>query len=253
MTTILTNAPTDIRDWEEGDLTDADASGANGDGAVAASNAQAYGGSTWSAHCEVDDTSAASYADTGHAITFPVADIAFARAFLYIVSLGTSEEASNGKHVIFGFSNDADGLNVSGENNAMMMLNIKCSDGSLWVTYRDNVAQGLQWDTGADLSTGQWYEIEIKFDVSGENLQMSVFVDGTEYTKTGGASRTVSPLYLTAGAMARWVENAGKDLYWDSIEAADERIGTPPAEGAALPIFAQEGIHSLIFGGQVVR
>lgn len=233
MANIFTNSPA-LLDFEEGDLSDVDAIVTASTGSVSASSTQAYAGS-YSCYTETDNFSPDFYAVAwfGKLITWPTNNTAYARLFVYIEDKGAGEYGMIGP--LFGFCRDYYDL----VNYSWLRFMLR-ADGSLWVFVRtgDGYQEGNDnIDTGVDLSTGQWYEIEFLYDLSGTDAHAALWINGAsspawDYTATGdgkpsnGADRLVCGIRnLHISQYEQWAK-----LYYDSVEAADARIGGGAAE-----------------------
>lgn len=217
MADIFTNAPSTL-DFEENDLTDFDGTSASGTGSIASSGVQKHAGSY---SCLAQVSSAGAGVALGRKeVSWPAGDVAYARTFMYVSSLG-SGEVSGLAEAVFGFHKATfPNLNT---NTASCLLCINPANLKFDVYYIDSTGCVL-WQNVADVTTGQFLEVELCYDFSGTNTVVNLWIDGTNYNTTGTGKPAADPQRVIAGACTN-IENGDKVIYHDDIQCEDARIG----------------------------
>jgi len=227
MANIFTNAPA-VLDFEEGDLSDYDALSTKGTGSNAASNARSHGGD-WSHNAVITSGQTGDRALGRKSITWPGGDVVYFRFFLNIDDLGVATFTWGG--VLAGLT-VADNVSTS---NCYCCMHVQCSTTQVVICARDGSTY-LWTDLTAVLNRDQWYEIEVKYDLSGTNAAVEWWLDGeSQGTWQGDGLPGDNPSRLLNGFGAyNWDSDVWGDVYHDDIQCENCRIG---GEAAPRRIF----------------
>jgi hypothetical protein len=220
MANIFTNAPA-VLDFEAGDLSDYDTTGASGTGVnTCVSSPVKYGSHAHEA--KITSGASSDYAWGRKDVTWPAGKVGYVRCFMRIMTAGTY----NGYGLITA------GIISGASWHAQLLLN----PATLNVRLHARDSTGLL-NTGLSFSVslGVWYEIEIKYDISGSNAAAELFKDGMSLgTWTGTGVPVGIPDYIRGEVRSI---TAQATLYatvvYDHIEAADRRIGSTPSVNRA--------------------
>lgn len=229
MANVFTASP-EVLDWEEGDESDADATPTSGTGVVDALDTYAYDG-TYSLRAIITSGASGDFALGRKSITWPGGDVVFYRFFLYIEDLGT-----NGYDTGLCLGGLTRGDNV-GSGIVDCTVHIDCAATDIEIRARDGAGnQVCALDTA--LNRDQWYEIEVKYDISGANAAVELWVDNvSQGTWAGSGVPGADPDRLVFGAGAYNFEaTINGDVYIDNVQCGDARIGGAAAN--AMPMAA---------------
>lgn len=233
MANIFTNSPATL-DFEENDLTDADAAHTSGTGSVAASSTQAKG--TYSARCYTTSGASGDVAYVRKQTSWPAGDVAFVRWFVYVDSHGSPFVGADA--IVLGGLIQYQSLN----NNRCCVLRLE-DDASLALYATDNGGES-QYGSNHSINLDQWYEVELKYDISGTDMVAEMWIDGVSRASgTGSGVPTFNPANLCVGVgVANWNVNNYADVYVDDIQAEDARIGG----GGIAHLMRRQPIHSRV-------
>ncbi|MBU1884973.1 glycosyltransferase family 2 protein, partial [bacterium] len=218
---IFTNAPS-VLDFEENDLTDYDGTHTGGTGSNSSSSTQSVSWGTYSHHAVVTNGSTGDRAHGYKAVSWPANNVGYYQFYVYLDDLGVNGFNTGG--YIGGFTTGSG--YIGGVESCI--VHIDCAATDIDVRARDSLGyQDTVLDTA--LNRDQWYQIQVKYDLSGANAAVELWIDGVSRgTWTGTGLPASTPTYLLTGFGAyNFAAAITGDVYIDDVRTEDVYITIP--------------------------